>query len=634
MWLQGWLLLLPILLGLANIINASTAGNHTLNYEAKTQRILDRATQRIRSIYDMKRRIFLQLTLKGKSPLGGQAPSKLEVEMETYRLLYEVAANLSVVPVEQLSDPLMRRRVQRLSKLQLQGLRPADYEQAKDLLRTMHNFVNGPLVCPGEDCSARKPLAMYPQIMNMNMRTKNYKDLLENWVNWRRTINDKITAKNTFIDYVRLLRIAATYNGHVTPSRTWYLYYDTENFQAELEAVVWEIMPLYRELHGYLRHEVQRAYPKADMKNDGAISAPIMDQILSQDWYSHQFFQTPHPSKEHQLPSVVRRLEEVLVTPVKINKKATEFFESLGLNHMSDGFYDRYARRMNDDEGGPDCKPQVYYFPPDVALRYCPKLDYKKMMQVHGVMCELQYNLYKRNLPFGLDSEPCPGFGNALAETAVLASGTPRHLHRLHILLNESLTEEQSLNRLFRMGVHTLLAVPQYFINDKFLVDVMDGRIVVKDYNCAYWNLQDKYAGVQAPLWRTAKDFDPDFKFYRGLNPETSNTKKFLAEILGFQFYRSFCLASGQYKPGDPKFPLHNCDFYDSKAAGKMIKDMMEFGSTKHWRDIMEIATGERKLSGRGVLEYFAPLFTWLKERNKQLDIEPGWDAEDFCPKE
>ncbi|XP_001360255.4 angiotensin-converting enzyme [Drosophila pseudoobscura] len=608
--------------------------NHSANYEASTREILDIATGRMQTIWNMKQRIFLQLTSKGKSPLGGQAPSKQEVEMETYHLMYELAANLSVVPVKELEDPLLRRRVQRLSKLQLQGLRPRNYEQAKDLMRAMRNFVSGPLVCTFEECTTRRPLAMYPHIVNKNMRAKHYEDLVLNWFSWRRAINDKDTAKSTFIDYVRLLRIAATYNGHVTPSRTWYLHYDTENFQAEMEAVVWEIMPLYRELHAYLRHEVQVTYPKADTKSDGAIVAPVMDQILSQDWYPHQFFRTPHPSRQHQLPSVHRRLEEVLVTPVKINKKAAEFFESLGLNHISDGFYDRYSRRMNDDEGGPDCKSQVYYFPPDVALRYCPKLDYKKMMQIHGTMAELQYNIYKRNLPFGLDTEPCPGFGSALAETVVLASGTARHLHRLHILLNESLTEEQSLNRLFRMGVHTLVAVPQYFINDKFLVDVMDGRIGVKEYNCAYWRLQDKFAGVQPPALHSSKDFDPDFKFYRGMNPETSNTKKFLSEILGFQFYRSFCLVSGQYKPGDAKFPLHNCDFYDSKEAGDMMREMMQLGASRHWRDVMEIATGERKLSGRGILEYFAPLFTWLKERNKQLDIEPGWDADDLCRKE
>ncbi|KAI8039805.1 angiotensin-converting enzyme [Drosophila gunungcola] len=622
----------PFVLLLVTFGHCHSRSNHTAGYELATNQILDSATSRMRSVWGLQRTIFLQLTAKGKSPLGGQVlNNKQDVEAKTYRLLYELAANLSVVPVAQLDDPLLRRRVQRMAKLQLQGLRPKDYEQAKDLLRQTHSFVSGSLVCPHEDCSAHGPLAMYPQIVNKNMRTKLYEDLFINWFAWRKAINEKETAKSTFIDYVRLLRIAATYNGHVTPSRTWYLHYDTENFQAELEAVVWEIMPLYRELHAYLRHEVQSTYPKADTKSDGAISAPIMDQILSQDWYPHQFFRTPHQGKQHQLPSVHRRLEEVLVTPVKINRKAAEFFESLGLNILTQNFYDLYSRRMQDDEGGPDCKSQVYYFPPDVALRYCPKLDYKKLMQIHGTMAELQYYLYKLQLPFGLDTEPCPGFGAALGETVILASGTPRHLHRLHILLNDSLTEQQSLNRLFRMGVHTLIAVPQYFINDKFLVDVMDGRIGVKDYNCAYWGLQDKFAGVQPPSNRNNKDFDLDFKFYRGMNPETSNTKKFLAEILGFQFYRSFCLASGQYRPGDPDFPLHNCDFYDSKEAGMKMREMMKLGATRHWRDVMEIATGERKLSGRGILEYFAPLFTWLKERNKQLDIEPGWDADELC---
>lgn len=343
-WLGLPLLVLVLLLTLAAGEGNSTkatpkvASNHTAGYEQATQQILKQASERMHHIWQMKRRIFLQLTAKGKSPLtGGQALSgKQEVEADTYRLMYELAANLSVVPVALLEDPLLRRRVQRMAKLQLQGLRPKDYEQAKDLLRTTHNFVNGQIVCPQEDCSARGPLAMYPQLWNKNMRTKLYEDLVHNWFNWRKAINDKELAKTTFIEYVRLLRIAATYNGHVTPSRTWYLHYDTENFQAELEAVVWEIMPLYRELHAYLRHEVQAAYPKANTKSDGAISAPVMDQILSQDWYPHQFFRTPHNSRQHQLPSVHRRLEEVLVTPVKINRKAAEFFESLGLNHMSE----------------------------------------------------------------------------------------------------------------------------------------------------------------------------------------------------------------------------------------------------------------------------------------------------------
>ncbi|XP_030381604.1 angiotensin-converting enzyme [Scaptodrosophila lebanonensis] len=641
MWLQ-WhgsvLLRLLVVAGSLTLAAGSPPRNLTRgaamaakNYEEYAKNTLEFATQRMRNIWSRRRDIFLSLTVKGRPYSAvNQAPLKQEIELDNYRLAYELAANLSVVPVRQLQDPLLRRRVQRLSKLQLHGLRRSDFDQSRELLHTMQTFISGRSVCHAhhqDDC--QQSLAMYPHIMNQAVRSQRVEELEYYWLKWRMAINDKNTAKATFIDYVRLLRIAATYNGHVTPSRTWYLYYDTENFQRELEDVVWEVMPLYRELHAYLRKQAILTYPHRNYEEDGSISAPVLDQMIGQAWYPHPIFRVPFPNS--QLPSVHQRLEQVLVTSLKINKKAAEFFESLGLNHMSDGFYEKYSRRMNDDELSTDCKSVVYYFPPEVALRYCPKLDYKKMMQMHATMSDLQYNIYKKELPFGLDTEPCPGFGSAMGEAAIIASGTPRHLHRLHILLNESLNHDQSMNRLFRMGVHTLLAVPQYFINDKFLVDVMDGRINVQDYNCAYWRLQNKYAGVAPPKMRNEKSFDPDFKFYRGLSPERSSTMKFISEVLGFQFYRAFCLASGQYQPGNPEYPLHNCDFYGSTEAGKMLREMMQLGATKHWRDIMEIATGERKLSGRGILEYFGPLFTWLKEENKRLDLEPGWDSSTMC---
>lgn len=237
MWYSYQLLLLLAGVLCCHCGKVPTPSNHTENYEKATRDILDVASQRMRTIWDMKRRIFLQLTAKGKSPLGaGQAPSKQEVEMETYRLMYELAANLSVVPVQELRDPLLQRRVQRLAKLQLQGLKPEAYEQSKDLLRTMQSFISSQLVCTHDDCTARRALSMYPQIYNLNMRTKRYEDLQFTWYSWRKEINLNEDAKTTFIEYVRLLRIAATYNGHVTPSRTWYLNFDTENFQAEMEA--------------------------------------------------------------------------------------------------------------------------------------------------------------------------------------------------------------------------------------------------------------------------------------------------------------------------------------------------------------------------------------------------------------
>ncbi|XP_049309404.1 angiotensin-converting enzyme [Bactrocera dorsalis] len=614
-----------------NATTNATKYPHAAVYEAHANQYLDWASTRMQGIWARRRSSFLNLTTKGRGYNAiNQAPIKQEIENDYRHLVYALAMNLSTIPVMQLKDPVLRRRVRRLAKLQLYGLPDKDYEEAKDLLHTMQTFITSRMVCSLGDC--QQTVAMVPAIVNHAMRTKSLADLEYFWRVWRSVLADRNRAKSAFISYVRMLRLAASYNGHITPSRTWYLYYDTDNFQRELENVVWEIMPLYQELHAYLLKCVRSTYGEKLYADEGAIPAHVLEQIVRQAWSPRPVFRTPFPT--HQLPTVKQRLEEILVTPVKIIKKSAEFFESIGLNHMSDSFYERFSRRIGDEEIGSDCHAEVFYFPPEAALRYCPKLDYKKLMQMHGNMAELQYNLYRGRLPFGVDSEPCPGFAAAIGEAAVIASGTPRHLNRLHLLFNHSLSEEQSMNRLFRMGIHTILAIPQYFINDKFLVDVMDGHIGAQELNCAYWNLQNKYAGIVPPQRRNENTFDPDFKFYRGLNPEKPNTEKLLSEILGYQFYRAFCLASEQYRPGDPEYPLHNCDFHGSTKAGDLMRQMMEAGATRHWRDLMEIATGERKLSGKGVMEYYAPLYTWLKEQNKKNGVEAGWETETRCSKD
>ncbi|XP_061394132.1 angiotensin-converting enzyme-like [Musca vetustissima] len=614
-------------------IPTTTTSQYSEVYEAHARHYLEIAEKGFAHIYNRRRDLFHGLTKKRVSISEiNQANVQHEIDNEYYQLVYELASNLSVIPVKQLKNETLRRQVQRLSKLQLHGLNRHDYERSKALLRVIQSFITSPLVCQNDCKSATdKNVAFEPTIKSFIEHNKNKDHLYFYWLKWRHALNkDANWAQDTFLEYVDLWRKAAAYNGHVTPSRTWYLYYDTENFQRELEEVVWEIMPLYQELHAYLRHWARHQYGKhLTDATDGAIPAPVMEQIITQDWYANPIFRIPFP--KHPLPTVKQRLEEVMDTPVQMIKKSSEFYESMHLNKLNKTFMDKFVRRINEDDPNKVCSVEVSYFPPDVALRFCNKVDYRAFLQMHGHVAELQYNMYKSNLPVGLDKEPCPGFGSALGEAFIIAAGTPRHLSRLAIVVNDSLPPEQSLNRLFRMGVHTIMAIPQYFINDKYFVDVMDGRISPREYNCAYWKLQHKYAGVVPPSRRNEMSFDPDFRFYKGLSPDKSNTIKFISEVLGLQFYRSFCMLSAEYKPGNPEHPLYNCDFYNSTAVGDVVKKMMKMGATKHWRDIMAIATKERRLSAQGVMEYFAPLYIWLKEQNKKLGLIPGWDDDIQC---
>lgn len=52
----------------------------------------------------------------------------------------------------------------------------------------------------------------------------------------------------------------------------------------------------------------------------------------------------------------------------------------------------------------------------------------------------------------------------------------------------------------------------------------------------------------------------------------------------------------------------------------------MKLGATKHWRQVLQLATGEENLTAKGLLEYFAPLYLWLKDENKRLNLHVGWN--------
>ena len=123
----------------------------------------------------------------------------------------------------------------------------------------------------------------------------------------------------------------------------------------------------------------------------------------------------------------------------------------------------------------------------------------------------------------------------------------------------------------------------------------------------------------------------------------------FIAFIIQFQFYKVLCEVSGQYVKGDPDKPLHRCNFYGmlscrencymkcisvvisgSKEAGDKLMTMLELGSSKPWKEVMEVMTGQPKVDTAAYREYFRPLEKWLKEENERNGVSVGWKAKDL----
>ncbi len=117
------------------------------------------------------------------------------------------------------------------------------------------------------------------------------------------------------------------------------------------------------------------------------------------------------------------------------------------------------------------------------------------------------------------------------------------------------------------------------------------------------------------PVARTEADFDPGAKYHVPAN--VPYTRYFLSTLLQFQFHRALCKKAGQ------SGPLHECSIFGSKVAGESLRAMLALGASKPWPEALEAMTGERQMDAGAMLEYFAPLATWLKEQNQGQTC--GW---------
>jgi peptidyl-dipeptidase A len=207
------------------------------------------------------------------------------------------------------------------------------------------------------------------------------------------------------------------------------------------------------------------------------------------------------------------------------------------------------------------------------------------------------------------------GFHEAIGDFVAL-SITPQYLVQIGLLDQSRVpSADKDIGLLLRQGMDKVAFLPFGLMVDKWRWGVFDGSITPANYNQAWVDLKKQYQGVTPPVARSEQDFDPGAKFH--IPGNTPYARYFLARLLQFQFYKAACDMSGW------KGPLHRCSFYGNKQVGAKLNQMLSMGASRPWPDALEVFTGTREISGRPMLEYFAPLQAWLKQQNAGKQC--GW---------
>ena len=300
---------------------------------------------------------------------------------------------------------------------------------------------------------------------------------------------------------------------------------------------------------------------------------------------------------------------------LKMVKTGERFFTSLGLDPLPATFWERSMfTKPRDREVVCHASAWDVTLDDDLRVKMCIKPTEEDLTTIHH---ELGHNYYYHayhNLPVLYQGGANDGFHEAIGDALTL-SMTPGYLKQLGLLDTLPKDEKGLINVQMKEALERIAFLPFGLVIDKWRWGVFSGKIKPADYNKTWWELRRKYQGVAPPETRTEDDFDPGAKYHVPAN--VPYTRYFLARILQFQFHRALCKAAGH------EGPLHTCSIYGNKEAGKRFEAMLALGASKPWPEALAALTGQRDMDASAILEYFAPLKTWLETQNK--DAACGW---------
>lgn len=185
-------------------------------------------------------------------------------------------------------------------------------------------------------------------------------------------------------------------------------------------------------------------------------------------------------------------------------------------------------------------------------------------------MGHIEYYLQYQNQPNPFRRGANPGFHEAIGDSITLSVSTPKHLHRVGLLAEETNDPKSIINLPLELGMQKLAFLPFAYTMDKFRYDVFRGNIQPENANCHFWRLREKYGGIGPATKRSNRDFDITAKYH--ISADVEYMRYFVSNIIQFQFHKAACIKAGEYEPNNPAKTLYNCDIYNSTDAGNALK--------------------------------------------------------------
>ncbi len=435
---------------------------------------------------------------------------------------------------------------------------------------------------------------------------RNPEELKEAWAGWHKVSPQY---RKDYARFVELANKGAREMGFKDVGAMWRSNYDMEpdQFAAEMERLWLQVKPLYDSLHTYTRVKLREKYGDA-VPATGPIPAHLLGNMWSQTWGN--VYDIVKPASTAPTYDLTKILVEKKTDAKQMARYGEAFFTSLGFEPLPQTFWERslFTKPLDRDVV---CHASAWDIDSqkDVRLKMCIKINDEDFQTIHHELGHNYYQMAYAPQPPLYQNSANDGFHEAIGD-AIALSVTPEYLKKIGLIAAVP-PESADVGLLMKLALDKVAFLPFGYMVDQWRWKVFSGEVGPGDYNKAWWELRQKYQNIAPPTQRSESDFDAGAKYHVAAN--VPYARYFLADILQFQFHRAMCREAGY------KGPLNRCSVYDNKQVGEKLKRMLAMGQSRPWPEALKALTGEEKMDATAILDYFAPLKTWLDEQNKAL---------------
>ena len=447
--------------------------------------------------------------------------------------------------------------------------------------------------------------------------SRNPEELLKAWHGWHEI------GKPMKPMYMRMVDIGNQGSrdlGYQGLSDLWFSKYDmpADDFLNETDRVWEEVKPLYDALHCHVRAKLNEHYGDDVVPESGPLPVHLLGNMWGQSWSNIYDLVYTEESQQNSV-DVTKIIEEKGLNEIEMVEYAEDFFLSIGFDPLPDTFWER-SLFVKPRDRSVVCHASAWNLDPannDLRIKMCIEKNEEDFVTIHHELGHIFYYQAYNHLPTLFQGGANDGFHEAFGDLLTL-SITPDYLTQIDFISEKeaSVAKEDPIGLLMKQALDGVVVVPWALMLDKWRSGVFNGEIDETNLNSSWWRLREYYQGISTSTERSEDYFDPGAKYH--IPGNTPYTRYYLARIMQYQFHEALC--------NEIEFDglLHECSIYGSKKAGDKIISTMAMGESLPWQDAFENLTGTRQLSGKSILNYYAPLKDWLDEQNKNRTC--GWN--------